>query len=360
MRASQLPDRVLTPTAQLTPDELQETTFSLAEPDPDTEVLLHLNTLTDNDRLDFERWIMQPDPATGLRTLTIPLPLDGAYSYRFVRGTPLDRTAGASREGWMQIHAAGEPDPNNPNPPLKNPLGKVSSVFRGPRAPQLPDTESDAAWQHSTITHADGRERSLWHLPATAEPTARLVLFDGEMWADAPLAAAFATAHPTLEVIAVGSISIPDRARDLTTLDAVEQLLDEALAAFPATEAPLVVGGQSFGGLAAATLAIHRPDRIAAGIAQSGSYWHQAAAGMRDTTGTGDLLTFVEGATLSPEVRLVLQVGSDEALLRPGSERMCEAARAAGASASYTEYRGGHDYAWWHPAVFDALAQLLD
>lgn len=351
------PDRLLSSTTQLAGAGVVDVRFIATNVAPGEEVLLHLNTLTDNDRDDFSRWIMRADPVMGEHSITVALPADGAYSYRFVRGTPLDRSAGATRERWRQIHRTGEPDPANPER-LQNPLGAQSSVWRGPAAPQAPTGTAGASWRPLSLTHADGRSRSVWRLAASAPTRAQLVLFDGNLWATDPLAHAFATRLPAVDVLAIDARSLADRAADLTSLEAAEALLRDALV-HADDGIPLIVAGQSFGGLAAATLAIHRPDLVAAAIAQSGSYWHRADAAGRDVSQTGDLIDHLARTQLSSDVRLMVQVGTDEAHLRPASAKLRDVARAAGASVSYTEYRGGHDYAWWHPALFDALEQLL-
>lgn len=56
--------------------------------------------------------------------------------------------------------------------------------------------------------------------------------------------------------------------------------------------------------------------------------------------------------------RLAVQVGTDEGDMVRQARWFTAAARAAGHVVHYREYRGGHDYAWWYPALADGLTAL--
>lgn len=59
--------------------------------------------------------------------MTYLLPADGVFSYRLVRGRPLDREAGRTRDGWFRVHRAGEADPRCPES-IPHAHGSRSSV----------------------------------------------------------------------------------------------------------------------------------------------------------------------------------------------------------------------------------------
>lgn len=324
------------------------------------ETLVHVNSLTDNLRLAFEPWLMQPVAGTALHSVDVWLPADGCYSYRLVSAARLPRDAGSTREGWRQMHENGEPDPRNPEL-IVNPLGRLSSVWRGPDAPP-PRQGTHPEWEHIEVP-CSGEDRLValrrgaggHHLPA-------LVLFDGQQWCAQGVADRLGTPElACYDVIAIDSLSVEQRWRDLTSLSWAGQLrhILEVVAqrwGRSLTPAELVLAGQSLGGLAAARLSLG-PDRLAdRAVCQSASYWWRAGAGKQ--IGQQGVI-FDELARLNAHgTRLVVQVGSDEGEMVARAREFTTAARAAGAWVRHREWRGGHDYAWWRDALAAGLAEL--
>lgn len=123
----------------------------------------------------------------------------------------------------------------------------------------------------------------------------------------------------------------------------------------------VVVTGQSYGGLAAAALAVTRPDLVGGAVAQSGSFWFRAGqepSGPRELTEAGDLIRWLRKRSTNRSSRIAVQVGSEEGDMVTQARWFTEAARGTGHRVHHREHRGGHDYAWWFPALDEGLAAL--
>ena len=118
-----------------------------------------------------------------------------------------------------------------------------------------------------------------------------------------------------------------------------------------------IVAGSSFGGLAAAFLALRHPGLFQGVIAQSGSFWWSPSGEepgymIRAYREAGDL-----------RIRIYLEVGSLETgPTRMGdtsmimwSRQMRDVLEDVGYLVGYNEYAGGHDYASWRESLGDAL-----
>lgn len=125
-----------------------------------------------------------------------------------------------------------------------------------------------------------------------------------------------------------------------------------------------VVGGASFGGLAAAWVAMKHPEIFGNVLAQSGSFWWKP-----ENEDEYEWLTrqFVAGAKLP--IRFHLQIGLLENLsvARPDSPTNLLASRhlrdvlqAKGYEVRLQEINGGHDFFNWQAALPDGLTALLN
>jgi enterochelin esterase-like enzyme len=151
------------------------------------------------------------------------------------------------------------------------------------------------------------------------------------------------------------------RDRDLTPGPALEQMVTAELLPFArqtwnvGTPPGNIAAGMSRGGLAAASLALARPDVFSAAIAHSGSFWWPA-----DSPGR---LIREAARTASPSTRFFLDVGRLETSEGPGGvpsqlsvcRDMRDALTARGCPVTYVEYSGGHDYVNWRHNFPDAL-----
>lgn len=332
------------------------------------EMMVHINSITDAHRDDIAAARMPWIDGTDVAALGYLLPDDLAASYRIVGMPRIPDHPVRTAEGWREVHAAGRPDPRN-GERIPNPLGNVSSVMRLPRSPRHAAEDLTAAPRRSfravdLTLPADVPAPWARLLIPDDRPQRLLILFDGEVWNALPLDAVLARHRgPSTAVAIVGSGPRPNRVSWLpdpvaapSTVEAVVNACRETEVAHLAVPERAIVAGQSLGGLAAATVAVHRPDLAARAIAQSGSYWHGAPEGTPRTEG-GRIFTAV-AATPLPDRRLVIQYGRSEPQLGPLGRRFAEACRAASATVIEREYPGGHDYAWWLTGVMDGLDAL--
>lgn len=333
-----------------------EVTFAAIEPDPEVEVMVHINSLTDKHRANLEPALLRPWPGSHLRTLTYLLPSDGSYGYRLVRGRPIDRQAGASRPGWLQIHAAGEVDPRCPDV-LPHPMGRASSVWTGPDAPRTQGWDEPSTWQERTLTW-DDHDRRVWLAPGDDDRW--LVLFDGAQWARMGLLPALRRALPSVPGVllidsvdmARRSLDLPDPERAARLLAAAQQMLRDEGHQVRADRC--IVSGQSFGGLASASIVVDRPDLATTAIAQSASLWYRAGQDPNHFV-DGDLIERVRALPAGQSGRLVVQAGTDERGMAERARHFAEAASRVGFEVDLEIWRGGHDYAWWRHGLVRAL-----
>jgi enterochelin esterase family protein len=124
------------------------------------------------------------------------------------------------------------------------------------------------------------------------------------------------------------------------------------VARLPITDDPSrsAVVGQSLGGLAALWLAHRHPRRFGCAVAQSSSLWWPGGEGQLSGD---DVLAAYAGSV--PPVRLFVEAGSEETEVLSGNRRLREHLGDLGDSATYREYRGGHDYACWRGGIADGL-----
>lgn len=125
-----------------------------------------------------------------------------------------------------------------------------------------------------------------------------------------------------------------------------------------------VVGGASFGGLAAAYVAMKHPEIFGNVLAQSGSFWWKP-----ENEEEYEWLTRQFVASPKLPIRFYLQIGLLENLstARPDSPTMLVASRhlrdvlqAKGYDVRLQEINGGHDFFNWQAALPDGLTSLLN
>ncbi|WP_227487952.1 alpha/beta hydrolase [Brachybacterium subflavum] len=149
----------------------------------------------------------------------------------------------------------------------------------------------------------------------------------------------------------------PERARDLGVPGGqAAWIADTLVPRLRPTPDPrrTVVTGSSFGGLTSLFALARAPHRIGAVIAQSVSLWrypHLAlAAPLRAA-----LLSEAPGS-----VRIRLHAGHFEGTMGAAARELADAVSdATGATIPVRLHRGGHDWAWWQPAMVEELAALL-
>ncbi|MFT4216772.1 MAG: DUF3327 domain-containing protein [Micropruina sp.] len=322
------------------------------------QVMLHLASLTDAHRTDIRPALLQPVAGSGLRVCSCLLPADGRYSYRLLRRPQIASDVGKDRAGWLGVHLDGRADPRNPTVLDDAPDRPPSSLWSGPLAPPWPDEAPPTRWRDGVT--GNGR-RFAWH--AASDPVATLMLFDGEVWRRLNPRRLSALDRVTLVLIDAGDrerrasdLPRPDRAAALVASVRETLLGTEPALAVTLEAERLIVAGQSYGGLAAASVVATAPELARQAVAQSGSFWYREAE--PGHAGPGDLVRLLGETRTSRPGRLVVQVGTEEPDMRQRALEFTAAARTSGHRVHYREYRGGHDYAWWFPAIADGVAEL--
>jgi enterochelin esterase family protein len=134
-----------------------------------------------------------------------------------------------------------------------------------------------------------------------------------------------------------------------------------------------VIGGLSYGGLAATWAAFHRPHAFHNVLSQSGSYWWGPGltipARLDDASVDWHWLIRQYEASALPPLRFYLDVGTRErpdltdVYIYPDQVACNRALRdvlvAKGHDVTYAEFIGGHDYACWRGTIADGLIALL-
>lgn len=371
-------------------------------------VMVHLNSLTDRHREDITGALLPRVPGTRWRALTYLLPPDAIVGYRIVRrpAEQLPADIGARREGWMQVHDWGEPDPRN-RARLAGAHRGPGSVWTGPEARGHPEwtgaAQPRSGWARCTELGDEDRAITLFHggpqrtsarsvpepsepgpsAPGGTAPRRLLVLLDGETWRALDAERRLADRAHDWDLLLVDSGSREQRSRDLPDPVRAADLVATAVARAGAADAArpagapqdvdvsradgvhwtsdrVVVAGQSFGGLAAAQVALLRPDVAGTGIAQSGSYWH--GSDEAPPTGTGTLLRHLAALPADARARgggrVLLQVGAEEGAMVDGSAQLAALLERTPALLAHQVFRGGHDYAWWRHGLSHALDLL--
>jgi enterochelin esterase-like enzyme len=136
-----------------------------------------------------------------------------------------------------------------------------------------------------------------------------------------------------------------------------------------ATAADVAVAGSSFGGLAAAFVALRHPDVVGNVLSQSGNFaWapdHVAGPSL-DTTTEGGWLIQAYVAAPAARTRFYLDAGLFEAdrfvtggAILESSRHFRDVLRAKGHDVAFAHFTGGHDYLSWRGTLADGLLHLI-
>jgi len=223
----------------------------------------------------------------------------------------------------------------------------VASLLELPDArPWRWSVERDVPHGEVVVREIDGRR--VWLYTPAAEPSARLLLFDGHQYtalAAAPIVLDNLIADgliPPVAAVLPDTLDTKSRWRDLDlNPDFLRWSTDVLLPAsgFEAPPSRTVVAGSSLGGLAATYFALQRPDVFGNALVQAG--W------------------FPEGVPRGLSVRWYLDVGRFDGLMCESTPALRDSLRAAGYEVAYQEYSGGHDFFWWRETLGDGLIALL-
>ncbi len=239
-----------------------------------------------------------------------------------------------------------------------------------------------------TVTIHDsayGRPRTFWvALPSGYDPRARtpyplVIAFDGRDYLDTMnlprVLDSLHAAGRTRGVVAVliddgdGALRIADLGNAPRLLRTIaDQVLPLVRARWRVSRDPadVVATGSSAGGLAAAYLALERPDLVGNVFAQSGAFWRGADA---SNAPPYEWLTARARQRPRRRIRFVLEVGDQESrrvlggqgpVFLDATRRFRDALVTKGYDVRYTEVPGGvHAPATWRPRLGAGLAATL-
>jgi enterochelin esterase family protein len=223
---------------------------------------------------------------------------------------------------------------------------------------------------HSAIL---GNQRRVWaYTPpghAPTHPCGLLILFDGWSYTQAiptpvilnNLLAAGRIA-PTAAIL-IDSLDEPTRDRELACYSPFVAFLAEELLPWARERYQIagraIVGGSSYGGLAAAYAAHERPDLFGKVLVQSGSFWWKPDG---DPEHEWLARQFAEGPLLSLEWYLSVGRREARARLTPNQliagRHMRDVLRAKGYPVHYHETDGRHDHHSWRMTLADGILAL--
>ena len=313
------------------------------------------------------------------------VPRTTRLSYKLAPDVP--DLPGNARARRMAILATAQMDPLNRHPwPAEAPdRFNQHATLTLPQAPPQPGTppapEADPAMRRVVFdspTLGNSRELLIAH-PRDFDPAdPRLVLaliFDGERALaemQAPQMLDTLTRQgrlPPVLAVLIPSIDGMTRARELPGNDTFADALADELLPLIAAEtgitpdpARTVLAGASYGGLAAATVALRRSDRFGNALSMSGSFWWAPQGSASD--GTPHVAAEFAARDRLP-IRFFLSAGSFETSRHGGdgilqtSRSLRDILRLKGYAVDWREYAGGHDYLVWRGALADGLIALF-
>ena len=323
-----------------------------------------LNTVTDRAREHLDDFCMSVGPGHGdARALVCALPADAIISYQKVIVGPwgLDPAVCTDMGEWIRFLDDASPDSSNPLR-VVNGRGAAASLFVGPDARVVwPSQDLAAPWMCAPRQYEIGarisarlghtRQRRVVMYDGEADPACTLILFDGEIWRGNGVGW-LTRRYPGLRVVTIDAGDLGVREAELTDVDSVVALLravcDEAGAG------PVMVAGQSYGGLAVLEAALRSDLPLDCVVAQSPSLWW---GGEQRGVGEGTLMGDLRAGSVRPrrDVQLRLQVGTLEQTMRPVVDSCAELVRGLGVPVDVDHYRSGHDVAWWREGIVRSL-----
>ncbi|WP_290684650.1 MULTISPECIES: enterochelin esterase [unclassified Haematobacter] len=313
------------------------------------------------------------------------VPDSARLSYKLAPDVP--DVPGSSRVRRAALLATAQADPLNRTPWPATAIDRFnqSSTVTLKNAPPQPGTPTgtaaDPVMARMTF-HSDrlgnSREITLSH-PRGMDPRdprlAVAFIFDGEAALEQMQVpdmldrlAGEGRLPPVLAVL-IPSIDGRTRARELPGNDGfADALADELLPQVAARmgilpdPARTVLAGASYGGLAAATVALRRPEVFGNVLSMSGSFWW--APDHAQTDGTPWMAAEFADRDRLP-LRFFLSAGTFETA-RPESAGIFETSRELrdilrlkGYDVGWRAYAGGHDYLVWRGALADGLIALF-
>jgi enterochelin esterase-like enzyme len=293
-------------------------------------------------------------------------------------------------DDWEARHANWRADPLNPHVFVTprdedNPESHemVWSILELPAAPAQPwllpqqDRPAGTVTRHDFHSTLLANDRRIWiytppGYPDSAASYRLLLLLDGWMYLhmlQTPLTLDNLLAAGSIPPLVTVFIDSPDRNAEFTCVAPfVDFLMQELLpwihAHHQVTRDPqqTVIGGASFGGLAALHAGIERPNCFGGVLSQSGAFWWSPA-------GDSEHEWLLRQIQMLERVvqRVYLEAGTLETVAGQGvpsledtNRRMRDCLQAKGATVNYAEFTGGHEFICWRGSLADGLYALLN
>jgi enterochelin esterase family protein len=270
---------------------------------------------------------------------------------------------------------AWRPDPLNPRRFAPNPALPPMSVIELPDAPGQRWTARRSGAPRGVLEERVLRDRRFWQYRTAglseAVAPALVVLCDGEGHLELGVTDVLdaLVADGAVPPLACVLLHHPDRNVELPCRAEFVDELADGLVPLVRRELRLsrearrtVIGGWSYGGLAAAFAGLRRPDVFGNVLSQSGSFWWAPEGAAEHEWLTGQLARAARA-----DVRFHLNVGLLESGPSPGdspsqlvaNRHLRDVLRARGYDVGYRELNGGHDYIGWPAGLADGLVALL-
>lgn len=308
------------------------------------------------------------------------VPAQTRMSYRLAPDVP--DIPGTARERRMALLATAAADPLNRAPwPSEAPDAfSQDSTVELPGAPEQPGLAPKGAPRGALTAHRIssprlGNTRTVTiYTPAGFNPkdprNILLILFDAQAYlTKVPTPAILDTLIaegrlPPVIAVFVSEIDPPTRARELPGNPAFADVMAEEVLPLVRRTTGAEVGagrtilaGSSFGGLAAATIALRHPAQFGNAIALSGSFWFpQDHPDAHVASRVADMPRAAVRFHLAAGLFETAHAGTEGIL--DTSRRLRDVLQRKGYDVSYREYAGGHDYLVWRGALADALLAL--
>ncbi|CAO3429847.1 hypothetical protein [Azospirillum endophyticum] len=295
---------------------------------------------------------------------------------------------GTCRECREAILAQLQADPLNRRPwpaDAPDPYNQLSLVEL-PDAPTQPGIDETAVPAGRLIadrfvSRILGNVRDVTiYLPPKVDPrdagTHLLLLFDGPDYLGrrAPVPAMLDRLTgdgrlPPIMTVFIANPSAEARARELPANPAFAAMLAEELLPWLVANTGIrpqpdrtVLAGSSYGGLAAVTAALARPERFGNALSLSGSFWWHLDDAPPDRP---EYVAGLVGSIARQPVRIFLGAGLFEGTvdgeigILESTRHLRDVLEAKGYTVSHREYAAGHDYFAWRGALGDGLLALF-
>ncbi|MCW2246591.1 enterochelin esterase family protein [Azospirillum fermentarium] len=295
---------------------------------------------------------------------------------------------GTCRECRMAILSQAQADPLNRHPWPDDAPDRFSrwSGVDLPAAPPMPGVGVPPAPVPGTVAvHrfasarlGNTRDVAIYTPPGfdpLTRDTVLLVLFDGDDYrTQVPTPAILdhltGTGRlPPVVAVFVGNVDATSRARELPANPDFAAMLADELVPWVAAKTGLsprpertVLGGSSYGGLAAVTAALEYPQRFGNALSISGSFWWHPAGTPPERA---NIVAAWAAERERQPVRFFLSAGlfengtPDDIGIRDANRHLRDVLAAKGYDVTHREYAAGHDYYSWRGVLGDGLLALF-